>query len=222
MKNTLIIIFIILVLMAGASYFLGEKTDGPHEEIYIVGKIYSISENRILIAEGLEGEEYTGNIDELRGNAIWLTIKEETEIKGRKNIEDFNLGDEIEVWIVGPVLESYPAQGVASKIVLISESIRDPENGRKVDEKCFIGGCSGELCGDDPELLQSTCEYLPGAICLQKAECKVIDDQCQWVLSEASAACFIETEKEYGDTVRETRIGYLFSEAEEKASELFE
>ncbi len=84
------------------------------------------------------------------------------------------------------------------------------------DTECFIGGCSGELCTSDPEAM-STCEELPGAICLQKegVSCELVAGKCQWVLSAQSAECFLDIEQQYGKEATETRIKHLFEKARE-------
>ncbi len=63
--------------------------------------------------------------------------------------------------------------------------------------------------------MPSTCEYLLGATCLKQASCELVDGECGWVLSLAAAECFMAVEQEYGEGVRESRIGYLFEKAEE-------
>ncbi len=82
------------------------------------------------------------------------------------------------------------------------------------EQVCFVVGCSSELCDRDPEAM-SSCEYLPGAVCLQEegVVCQLIRGECQWVLSEAAAACFLEAEAEYGIRATESRIKHLFEKA---------
>jgi eight-cysteine-cluster-containing protein len=218
MKKILIFIAIALLLAMGIIYFLGSDKSGESvvtpEDSYIIGKIYSIDGSRILIAEGLEGEEYDGDISKLRGNAIWFTIDQETEITRFTSevigLEDLEAGEIMaEVWSRGLILESYPAQGVAAKIKLITEETKKESAG-----ECFIGGCSGELCISDPETM-STCELLPGMECLNKEmSCQLVENECDWVLSEAAAKCFLAVKKEQGEAVAETRMGHFFQKAE--------
>ena len=81
-------------------------------------------------------------------------------------------------------------------------------------QECFVVGCNSELCDRDPEAA-SSCEYLPGAACLQEegVACQLIRGECQWVLSEVAAVCFLEAEAEYGIRATETRIKHLFEKA---------
>jgi eight-cysteine-cluster-containing protein len=190
--------------------------DQPDDEIVIgepdmIGNIYSPSEEQILVAEGIEGDIYTGDPDQFIGEVIWLTIGENTEMMDKNGLSiDFGrltIGSRVEVWVDGPVIDTYPSQGTALRIVLIEDELLTSE--------CFTGGCSGELCSTDPEAV-STCELLPGMECLGEGmACEFISNECTWVLSEESALCFMEVEEEYGAVVRESRIGYLFQKAEE-------
>lgn len=86
---------------------------------------------------------------------------------------------------------------------------------KDLTKECFAGGCSGELCTDDAETI-STCEILPGMECLKKEmSCKLLKDECTWVLSEKAANCFLDIKEELGEKVFESRIGYLFRMAED-------
>ncbi len=92
----------------------------------------------------------------------------------------------------------------------VEEPIEEP-----IAKECFIGGCSRELCTDDPEAI-STCEFLPGMECLvEEMSCESVAGECAWVLSEEAARCFMNVLEEQGEEVRETRIGNLFEKAKE-------
>ncbi len=91
---------------------------------YITGYIINITEEAqsLLVAEGLKTVEYTGDIEELEGNAIYLTIDEKTKIRKKDtevSLVDLNVEEKVTIWVTGPVLESYPARGTAFKIVVI-------------------------------------------------------------------------------------------------------
>ncbi len=249
MKKVLLIIAIIVIIIIGVVYFYdsgrGRMTIGEElGEPYVVGSIYDITENRVLIAEGWDEDDDIGIF--VTGNAIWLTIDEETKIMDNEGrfmmFEDLEVGKNVRAWTTGMILESYPAQGTAFVIMIESgdddEVARDDEvteedededenekedvdnddisdnKNDKVDMACYIGGCSGELCTDDPEAM-STCEVLPGMECITMGmRCEAVDGECAWVMSQTAAECFMEVEEEDGVEVRDTRIGYLFEKAE--------
>lgn len=84
------------------------------------GIVLEVTENQILLAEELSPEEYEKIKDkpaseiqneDVLGDAyyglIYLTYD---------NAEKFSKGDEVEVWIDGDIMESYPAQAEAKKI----------------------------------------------------------------------------------------------------------
>ena len=41
------------------------------------------------------------------------------------NITDVNIGQQVEIWIIGGIMESYPARAVAKKIVIVGEGVPD-------------------------------------------------------------------------------------------------
>ncbi len=210
MKNFSILYIAAVVLLVASGIVFLTREDSPEtlKDHYITGVIYEIKENRILVVEGVTDEGYGGDIGNIIGNAGWFTIKEETQItENRKNltVNDLNTGYKVDVTVTGPVMESYPVQGTASKIEILEKELL---------VECFVGGCSGELCSSDPNAI-STCEFLPGMECLRKeASCESSKGECTWVLSQKSAECFLAIKEEQGEKVTETRIGYLFEKAE--------
>ncbi len=216
MKKIIISLLVIIIIALGAYLIFREKEapDPIFESSYIIGQIYEIDDNKILLAEGIEGE-YDGFIDGFLGEAGWFTIQEETELIGLENEEivfkNLRIGNKVEVWVRGPVLDSYPIQAFAERIVIIEEG----EEINDIVKNCYVGGCAGELCTDDPEM-PSTCELLPGMECLkEEMSCELVNDECTWVLSEKAATCFMEIKRDQGDQVAQTRIKYLFDIAEE-------
>ncbi len=192
------------------------------DEPYIVGEVYSLGDDAILVSDGENSENYHGKLEELDGNASWLTINKETIILDEDGnalvIKDIEKGEKVEVWITGMVLESYPTQTVATKIIVLKET---EEKTEKIETKegeefsCFVGGCSGEICSKEKDIA-STCEFISGMECLKSgASCENVGSSCQWVLSEESAQCFLDIEREQGEALRSTRIGYLFEKAEQ-------
>ncbi len=53
---------------------------------------------------------------------------------------------------------------------------------------CFVGGCSGEICADEP--LASICIWEPEFACYQDARCeRQSDGRCGWTMSDELRAC---------------------------------
>lgn len=213
MNKNIIIITLIIIFLCGIFILtfkepnqINNEIDEQENQYYIKGTIYGIEGKRILIAEGLTSERYTGDFEDLEGRAVWFTINEQTEVKYKSTSQSFDsleIGMNVKVLTSGPMLESYPEQGSAD-IVIIEKY---PE------KKCYIGGCGGEICSDQSDIA-STCELLPGMECLKKgSSCKLVNNECAWVLSQSAAQCFIQVENTYGEEVRNSRIGYLFDKA---------
>ncbi|MGI6335050.1 MAG: hypothetical protein ACOXZN_00970 [Minisyncoccales bacterium] len=207
MNKNLIIITLIVVLLCGIFILSSQESKQADNEIneqknqyHIKGTIYNIDNGRILVGEELASEGYTGNFEDIEGQAVWFSIGDETEIKYNNETQSF---DNLEIGMQVEVFTSNPEQGSADSVIIENH----PE------KKCYIGGCSGEICSDQADIA-STCELLPGMECLKKGtSCKPINNECTWVLSQNAAQCFIQVENKYGEEVRNSRIGYLFDKA---------
>ena len=207
MNKNLIITTLIIVLLCGIFILSSQESkqvdneiDEQENQYHIKGTIYNIDNGKILVGEGLASERYTGNFEDIEGQAVWFSIGDETEIKYNNETQSF---DNLEIGMQVEVFTSNPEQGSADSIIIENH----PE------KKCYIGGCSGEICSDQADIA-STCELLPGMECLKKGtSCKPINNECTWVLSQNAAQCFIQVENKYGEEVRNSRIGYLFDKA---------
>jgi hypothetical protein len=64
----------------------------------------------------------------------------------------------------------------------------DSESGL-AKQPCYVGGCSGQLCGDTQNLV-STCEWRESYACYQGAACeRQANGQCGWTLAASLASC---------------------------------
>ncbi len=207
MNKTIITILVVLILGVATFYLYEIEEPLTEEDPYITGNIYDIGENSILVAEGVQDEDDFGIMFE--GKAIWLSFLQDTRVLGNEKehltIEDLFVGQRVSAWIEGPIKESYPEQGSVKQIIIVGESS---------EVECYIGGCSAELCTNEPEAM-STCELLPGMECLHEPmSCEAVNGNCLWVLSEKAAECFLAVEKNEGSVVRESRISNFFEKAE--------
>lgn len=78
-----------------------------------------------------------------------------------------------------------------------TEIPEEPENPPSAPEpseptsvkQCYAGGCSGQLCTDDPNAV-STCEWTEAYACYQGATCEVQSDgECGWTQTPGLTAC---------------------------------
>lgn len=78
-----------------------------------------------------------------------------------------------------------------------------PKATQIVDKGCFVGGCSGQLCGKEGDPDASTCEYLPQYACYASGHCKKAEDgTCGWEQTPELKACFKEKKQpQIGDKV---------------------
>ncbi len=137
MNRAIILISFFLFFGSMLIYFHEEARDANSfvlEESYLIGRIYSASRGSILIAERSEGE-FDGDVSNLRGDAIWVTIKEGTRFtksNGEEiSLSDLSMGDKVEVWAENIYTASYPARGSAKEISLIRKEDREREEDRE-------------------------------------------------------------------------------------------
>jgi len=70
----------------------------------------------------------------------------------------------------------------------------DPDPDCTVDDECFVGGCSGQVCSDQPGVI-TTCEFLPEYACYQQATCeRQTDGQCGFTMTDELAECLAPEE----------------------------
>ncbi len=57
---------------------------------------------------------------------------------------------------------------------------------------CFVGGCSSQVCSDDPEVM-TTCEWREEYACYQNATCeRQANGQCGWTETESLLQCLTD------------------------------
>lgn len=92
------------------------------------GIIIKSTENQILLATEISPDEYEKikelpaaqiQNDDVLGDAYYGLINLTYD-----DAESFTPGDQVEVWIEGEVMESYPLQAKAKKISLVVESVK--------------------------------------------------------------------------------------------------
>jgi hypothetical protein len=67
---------------------------------------------------------------------------------------------------------------------------RDPAPVEK-KEACYVGGCSSQLCSDQPDMA-STCEYREEYACYQTATCeRQSTGECGWTQTQELNACLL-------------------------------
>jgi hypothetical protein len=91
-----------------------------------------------------------------------------------------------------PVMESYPRKCTSPEGNIYTEDVSSGDAGintASAGEGCYIGGCSQQICSDEPGAM-STCEYKPEYSCYQSARCeKQQDGKCGWTETVALNQC---------------------------------
>jgi len=86
---------------------------------------------------------------------------------------------------------TYDVAGVFSVTdSVVVDDIKEPVNEpMPVPGKCYVGGCSSQLCGDTPGMV-STCEYRDAYACYQTATCeRQVTGECGWTPSQELTTC---------------------------------
>ena len=94
-------------------------------------------------------------------------------------------------------VDPYPTSGhkiadAEYRITFKIESIRNvnPPPKKPISSGgCFIGGCSGQICSENPNAI-STCEYSPRYACYSQGRCeRQADGTCGWTMTPALKTC---------------------------------
>ena len=88
-------------------------------------------------------------------------------------------------------LETYPPEDDMGAIP--PENGNGDSNGDAVArDGCYIGGCSAQVCSEDPDVM-TTCEFLEEYACYQTATCeRQADGQCGWTETESLQQCIAD------------------------------
>ncbi|WP_349408591.1 YobA family protein [Pseudalkalibacillus sp. SCS-8] len=95
-----------------------DSTDNEIWEQSITGYVADKDETRILLLGKITKEQLnTMSVNELletaRPEAYWFKVD---------NIDQYEIGQKLEVWPTGAIAESYPAQGMAGKIEVLDDA----------------------------------------------------------------------------------------------------
>ncbi len=77
---------------------------------------------------------------------------------------------------------------------VVSKPTPTPTTPKPVQGKCYIGGCSAQICSDQPDMA-STCEYREQYACYkQNSTCeRQSNGACGWTQTPALKACILRT-----------------------------
>jgi|GEM_PF-1898015 len=127
-RHSFTVLFLFVLFLFGTQgCFLSDSDDGEDPgEPFITGVVTDLDADsrRLLVEEdpNVDGAHENG------GNKIWLSVTGRTEIhtvtNGRLeecNFSCFRPGVIVTAWVTGPVAESYPLQGTASRIEIAAE-----------------------------------------------------------------------------------------------------
>ena len=118
------VLAVALLILAGCGSQAGSATPGnsasintqdiPSEASYIQGAITTVKEKQILVEE---------NAVEVSGSAkASLRLTDSTRILRHSGAaarsSNLRVGQRVRVWVIGPVMESYPVQAMAAVIVI--------------------------------------------------------------------------------------------------------
>ncbi len=120
-------IFLLFIFLVGCGSQMNDASSGSdtgstsnEEELWdqsITGYIADKDESRILLIgkitkQQLEQMSIQELLETASPEAYWLKVDD---------LEPFEIGQKLEVWPIGGMMESYPAQGEAGKVIIIEE-----------------------------------------------------------------------------------------------------
>lgn len=167
MRKILYTIIFILVAFIIAVAVINELGETPVAEPDIEGFIFSIEDNSILVAEGLlEGDEHDGDVNNLQGDAYTFSITADTEIVNENgelaDVDELRVNQEVYVWHTGVVMESYPMQAEAVRIVITGAMFSQELIADRVAGVCDADSSEGRL--NILHALDDNWEYLEAGI----------------------------------------------------------
>lgn len=75
------------------------------------------------------------------------------------------------------------------KVDILPEAISKPSSSPRISPRCYVGGCSGQVCSSNPNAI-STCEYKEEYKCFAYAKCeKQTNGQCGWTSTPEQKQC---------------------------------
>ncbi len=90
------------------------------------------------------------------------------------------------------IMESYPRQCRTPEGSLYTEKLEGGdagENTATATDGCYIGGCSQQICSDQPDAV-SDCAYRPEYSCYQSGQCgRQANGKCGWTETPALTSC---------------------------------
>lgn len=114
-----IVLAVLAVIIAGGVYLMRQAPAAPAapaEQPLLTGQITKMEGGRILI------EAKPGIME---GDKCWLKIEPNTKIYRQVGSDlkpvkaaDLAVGQQVQAWASGPVMESYPCQGGAARVVI--------------------------------------------------------------------------------------------------------
>ncbi|WLD92940.1 YobA family protein [Alkalihalobacillus sp. AL-G] len=117
---SIILAFILIMPGCGGSDTLplvrNDVSGDNLSEQSIKGYISAINAPQILVLEDITKEQLEdfdpNDLSTYHGGAFWIKVK---------TPDSFKIGQKVEVWTVGPILESYPAQAEAGKVEILED-----------------------------------------------------------------------------------------------------
>jgi len=88
-----------------------------------------------------------------------------------------------------PITDGSPRECTTENGSVYKEEVLGAEDTAIATGGCFIGGCSSQICSDQPDVA-STCEYRAEYGCYQSARCeRQTNGSCGWTQTSALTQC---------------------------------
>jgi|GEM_PF-1431404 len=143
----------------------------------------------IRVASILEDSRCPTNAECIQAGTVRLSVRIRSGMGVSTN--EFTVGTSItteaeSVTLLGVSPGNLAGQRIASDDYRFTFEVKE----RKLPSgQCYVGGCSAQLCTDDPEAV-STCEYRPEYACYKTATCERQDNgQCGWTETSELRSC---------------------------------
>jgi membrane-bound inhibitor of C-type lysozyme len=198
MKNTLFLVALVALIGIGAAVYAFTRGSAGTEQQAIppfeTSQAYLCAHDAILAAGFSEGQA-TVVLDDGRV----FTLEQTASASGVRyaNTDDqivfFTKGDE--AFLEENGIATYTgcmAEGAESPTENPdgpSEQPNAPNEPPQASNSCYVGGCSGHICSDDPDVV-STCEWHESYACYDTATCeRQVSGECGWTETAELTQC---------------------------------
>jgi hypothetical protein len=176
--------------------------------VFSLYEVKKINDTSISITSVIEDSRCPPNANCIQQGQVKIRLNAVSEIENI--IKEIKSGDQVlskSLSITLIDVMPMPVAGTSTEdsqyrfvfeITPIPQAVPSPSPGTKAPvstNPCYIGGCSGQICSDNPNAV-STCEWRESYVCYRTAKCeRQASGQCGWTDTSDLRACLANSNR---------------------------